>query len=55
MTARVAWEPVAGLSLSLTGEHLLRTHHREFAVLGATDVVAEDVPRTVFARVTWKP
>ncbi len=55
LTARVAWEPVPGLTVSLTGEHLAQTHHREFAVVGPTDVVGEDVPRTVFARVTWAP
>jgi hypothetical protein len=55
LNARVAWEPVPGLTVSLTGEHLLQTRHREFTVVGPTDIVGEDVPRTVFARVTWAP
>jgi iron complex outermembrane receptor protein len=55
LTARAAWRPRAGLTLSVTGEHLLTDRHREFDTGGATDIVASDVPRIVFARVTWAP
>jgi len=55
LSARVAWKPVAGLTVSVAGEHLLRTRHREFGIPGVSDVVAAPVPRTVFARLTWTP
>jgi iron complex outermembrane receptor protein len=55
LMARVGWKPVAGLTLSLTGEHLLRHDEREFATPGATDLVATSVPRAIYARVTWAP
>lgn len=52
---RVARRLGAGLSLSVTGENLLTPRHWEFADSGPADVIAEEVPRTVFARVTWAP
>jgi len=52
---RLARRLGAGFTLSVTGENLLMPKHWEFADSGPSDVIAEEVPRTVFARVTWEP
>ncbi len=51
--ARVAWTPVSGLTLSLAGENLTDPSHREFGN-DTPDPSVTEVPRVVFARVTWE-
>jgi iron complex outermembrane receptor protein len=52
MDARLGWSPVPGLQLDLIGQNLLDNRHLEF-VDDYTNQPSE-VPRSVFARVTWQ-
>jgi iron complex outermembrane receptor protein len=52
LDARLGWSPTPGLQLDLIGQNLLDNRHLEF-VDEFTNMPSE-VPRSVFARVTWQ-
>jgi len=51
--ARLAWEPLAGLTLSVSGENLTDPSHPEFSN-DQPDPAVTEIPRVVFGRVTWE-
>jgi iron complex outermembrane receptor protein len=51
LDARLGWRMTDGLSMSLTGTNLLQDRHTEFLSFAA---VPEEIPRTVYAKLTWR-
>lgn len=52
LDARVAWRPIKNLELSIVGQNLVESSHREFNPTFINTKFAE-VPRSVFGKVTW--
>jgi len=52
LDARVAWRPIKRLELSIVGQNLVESSHREFNPTFINTKFAE-VPRSVFGKVTW--
>jgi iron complex outermembrane recepter protein len=53
MDARIAWRPTKNLELALVGQNLFAPQHAEFRPTQIQDQPA-DVPRSFYAKVTWK-
>jgi iron complex outermembrane receptor protein len=51
LTAHIGWHPTENLELSVVGQNLLHDRHPEFGAPGPTQ---EQVPRGVYAKVTWR-
>lgn len=49
---RIAWKPITGLELSLVGQNLFDGEHSEFS--GPFQGAANEIERSIFARVTWR-
>lgn len=52
LDTRLAWQAMDGLELSLVGQNLLYSSHKEFN--GFLYQPSSEVPRTFYANVTWK-
>jgi len=53
MDARIAWRPIKNLELALVGQNLFEARHAEFRPTQVQNQ-ATDVPRSFYAKVTWK-
>jgi iron complex outermembrane receptor protein len=49
---RLGWHPVRNLDLSLVLQNLLEDRHREFETISGMQ--ATEIPRSVYAKVTWR-
>jgi iron complex outermembrane receptor protein len=48
--ARLAWEPIPNLELSIVGQNLLHSRHPEFGAL----TTRQEVERSVYAKILWR-
>ncbi len=53
LDARLGWQPVKNLELSVTGQNLLDNRHPEFKP-EIVDIVPTEVQRSVYGKITWK-
>jgi iron complex outermembrane receptor protein len=51
--ARLGWQPVENIELSVIGQNLLDSHHPEFTP-EIIDTVPTEVQRSVYGKITWK-
>ncbi len=54
LDARLAWRPRKNLELALVGQNLLERRHAEFAGYDFFEVLATEVPRSLYGKVTWQ-
>ena len=52
MDARLGWKPHARLELSLVGQNLLQSRHKEF-IPSVIPTEQTEVERAVYGKVTW--
>ncbi len=52
LDSRLSWKPLDRLELSLVGQNLLQSQHREFSNFLYQNQV--EVPRTVYGNISWK-
>jgi iron complex outermembrane receptor protein len=52
MDARLAWKPTKGLELSLVGQNLFESHHREF-IPEYIYTLPTEITRSVYGKLTW--
>lgn len=50
--SRVSWKPLKGLELSLVGQNLFDSYHKEFKAISVLPSV--EVGRSVYGKVTWR-
>jgi iron complex outermembrane receptor protein len=50
---RVAWRLTSSLELAVAGQNLLDSHHQEYTASPGFPTISE-VPRSVYAKLTWK-
>jgi len=48
--ARLGWQPIRNLELSIVGQNLVDSQHAEFG----SPVTRQEIPRSVFGKVTWR-
>jgi iron complex outermembrane receptor protein len=51
---RLAWRPRPGWELAVVGQNLFDNQHPEFTGSGLNGSVASEVPRSFYARLTWR-
>jgi iron complex outermembrane receptor protein len=54
LDARLAWAPRPNFEVALVGQNLLDSQHPEFGGSRYTGSVAAEVPRSVYATMTWR-
>jgi iron complex outermembrane receptor protein len=53
LDARIAWRLSEGIELSVAGQNLLQSHHVEQVDM-ASSVLASEVKRSVYGKITWR-
>ena len=56
MDVRIGWQVTKNLEVSLVGQNLLHDQHAEFgpSYINTQDGKISEIPRSLFARITWQ-